>query len=565
VPNRIRILDDSTIDKIAAGEVVERPASVVKELVENSLDAGATSITISVVEGGRRTISVRDDGCGMSREDARAAFQRHATSKISSIEDLQSLSSYGFRGEALSSIGAIARVTLRTREHETTEGTEIVMEGGRLEHVSAFGCPPGTEVIVEDIFRYVPARRKSLKSKNIELSHCREIMVNYILCRPGLSFSFRSDDETSLVHVAAEGMKGSLAAAFGTKVAENMFFGDAESDGIRVEAYLGRLEQTKSSPADLKLFVNDRPVKNSKIQSAVVGAYGSKLMKDRYPVGVVRIFVNGPYVDVNVHPAKREVRFDDEAEVCDVVARCVQKALEQPDLSYKYDLTKFSESFAPIAGIPVSERVDALQSTLKVHVKEVERVDEPLIVPLAQIMTTYILAESRGNLLLIDQHAASERVVYEAVLRAIDSGKEVSQRLLTPLVIHLTSSEEKAFEENREALEKAGFEIEKFGKDAHAIRSLPTVLGVAQGESSFRNILGDLASAAPASKLGLDVIWRVACHTAIRAGDPLSEGQMRQLVLELMRTESPYTCEHGRPTMVVLSPTDLEKLFKRRL
>lgn len=392
--NRIQILDDATIDKIAAGEVVERPASAVKELVENALDAGATSISVSVVDGGKRTISVRDDGCGMSREDAQAAFQRHATSKISSIEDLQSLSSYGFRGEALSSIGAIARVTLRTREHETTEGTEVVMDGGKLDHVSAFGSPPGTEVIVEDMFRYVPARKKSLKSKNIELSHCREVVVSYILCRPGLSFSLRSDDEMGLVHVAAEGMKGSLVAAFGTKVAENMLFGDAETEGIRVEAYLGRLEHTKSSPADLKLFVNDRPVKNSKIVSAIVGAYGSKLMKDRYPVGTVRIFVNGPYVDVNVHPAKREVRFEDEGKVCDVVAHSVRKALEQPDLSYKYDLTKFSESFGPAAGIPESDMAKALQSTLKVQVKEVDSAEAPLIVPLAQIMTTYILAES---------------------------------------------------------------------------------------------------------------------------------------------------------------------------
>ena len=565
MPNRIHILDDATIDKIAAGEVVERPASVVKELLENSLDAGATSISVSVVDGGRRSISVRDDGSGMSREDAQAAFQRHATSKISSIEDLQRLSSYGFRGEALSSIGAIARVTLRTREHETTEGTEVVIGGGKLDHVTAFGCPPGTEIIVEDMFRYVPARKKSLRSKNIELSHCREVVVSYILCRPGLSFSLRSDDEMSLVHVAAEGMKGSLAAAFGTKVAENMLFGDAELEGIRVEAYLGRLEHTKSSPADLKLFVNDRPVKSPKVVSAVIGAYGSKLMKDRYPVGAVRIFVSGPDVDANVHPSKREVRFDDEAKVCDVVAQCVRKALEQPDLSYKYDLTGFSESFGPIARIPESEMAKALQSTLKVHANEAESGEAPLIVPLAQIMTTYILAESRGNLLLIDQHAASERIVYEAVLKSIDTGKEISQRLLTPLIVHLTPSEERVLEENHETLEKTGFEVEKFGKDAHAIRSLPTVLGVAQGESSFRNILGDLAKLAPTKKLGLEVIWRVACHTAIRAGDPLSENQMRQLVTELMRTESPYTCEHGRPTMVVLSPTDLEKLFKRRL
>jgi len=565
VANRIRLLDGETIDRIAAGEVIERPASAVKELVENALDAGASSIVVSLSDGGKRSIMVRDDGCGMSSEDARAAFQRHATSKISSISDLENLSSYGFRGEALSSIASVARVTLRTREHGSLEGTELVIDGGKLERASACGCSPGTEITVEELFGNVPARRKSMKSSGVELAHCRETMVNYMLCRPGLSFSLISEGETSLVHVVAEGMKGSLAIAFGSKTAENMAFGDAESEGVRVEAYLGRLEHTRSSPSDLRLFVNDRPVRDQKLVSAVLGAYGSKLMKDRYPVGVVRIFIDGSRVDVNVHPAKREVRFEEEGEVRDIVTRAVQKALAQPDLSYKYDLTKFSESFESIPGIPASGADGPVQATLKIPSVKAEGSDAAVIVPLAQIMSTYILAESRGNLLLIDQHAASERIVYETILKAIDSGKEVSQRLLTPLVVRLTPSEERVLEENREALRNAGFEIEPFGKDAHAVRSLPTVLGVAQGESSLRNILGDLANVAPSKRLGLDVIWRVACHTAVRAGDGLSEGQMRQLVDELMRTESPYTCEHGRPTMIVLSPTDLERLFKRRV
>ncbi len=563
--SRIITLDDATIDRIAAGEVIERPASAVKELVENSLDAGASSIVVSVSDGGRSSITVRDDGCGMSAEDSKAAFQRHATSKISSITDLESLSSYGFRGEALSSVAAVSRVVLRTREHGSQEGTEVIIDRGKFEKISSCGCPPGTEVTVEDLFGGLPARRKSLKSKSVELAHCRETIVSYVLCRPGLSFSFISDGEMNLVHVAAEGMKGSLAVALGTKTAENMAFGDAESEGVRVEAYLGRLEHNRSSPSDLRLFVNDRPVRDQKLVSAVVGAYGSKLMKDRYPVGVVRIFMDGRLVDVNVHPAKREVRFEDEGRVRDIVAQAVHKALQQPDLSYKYDLTKFSESFEPVPRIPASESSGPIQATLKIPVKEAVGTDTPLIVPLAQIMSTYILAESRGNLLLIDQHAASERIVYETILKAIDSGKEVSQRLLTPLVIRLTPPEERVLEENKDALRKAGFDVEQFGKDAHAVRSLPTVLGVAQGESSLRNILGDLANLAPAKRLGLDVIWRVACHTAIRAGDALSEGQMRQLVDELVRTDSPYTCEHGRPTMIVLSPVDLEKLFKRRV
>lgn len=334
--NRIRILDDPTINKIAAGEVVERPASVIKELVENSLDAGASSISIRVEDGGRRLVSVRDDGCGMSRVDAIASFQRHATSKISTIDDLQRLSSYGFRGEALAAIAAVSRVTMRTREHETAEGTEVIVDGGKVERASPAGCPTGTEVAVESLFANVPARRKSLKSKNVELSHCRDVVVNYLLCRPGLSFSLLSDDEPSLVHVPAEGMKGSLSSAFGTQVAENMLFGDADGDELRVEAYLGRLEHSRASLADLRVFINDRPVRSPKLASAVVGAYGSRLMKGRYPLGLVRIFVSSSSIDVNVHPAKREVRFDDEATIAKAVTRCVDKALQEPGLTFRY-------------------------------------------------------------------------------------------------------------------------------------------------------------------------------------------------------------------------------------
>ena len=565
MPSKIRVLDEGTVNKIAAGEVVERPASVVKELVENSLDAGATSVTVSLEDGGRRLISVRDDGCGMSREDAKLAFERHSTSKISSIDDLLKLSTFGFRGEALSSIAAVSKVTLRTREHTSQEGTEVVIDSGSFERVSSCGCPSGTEIVVEDLFGNLPARRKSLKSRNVELAHCRDVVVNYMLGRAGLAFSFILDGVTDLVHVASEGMNGSLVTVFGPKVADSMVIGDADGDGVRVEVCLGRLEHTRASPSELRVFVNDRPVKSPKVSSTVVGAYGSKLMKDRYPVGVVRLFVDPMLVDVNVHPAKREVRFEDEGKILATVRDCVVKTLEQPDLSYKYDLTKFSESFGPAAGVQSSEIVKAVQSTLKIRQADASSVEHPVIVPLAQVMSTYILAESDGNLLLVDQHAASERIVYESVLRAMDSGKEISQTLLTPLVIHLSPSELKVMEENSETLAKAGFKIEPFGKDAHAMRSIPTVLGVAQGESAFRNILDDVARMAPEKRLGLEVIWRVACHTAIRAGEALSEGQMRQLVSELIRTESPYTCEHGRPTMIVLSPADLEKLFKRRV
>lgn len=561
---RIRILSEDTVNKIAAGEIVERPASVLKELVENSLDAGSMAISVSIEDGGKKSIAVKDDGRGMSREDAQAAFERHATSKISTIEDLARLASFGFRGEALSSIAAVSKVRFRTKEHGSDEGTEILLEGGKPVFVSGVGCPSGTEVVVEDLFYNVPARMKSLKSSNVELGHCREVVVNYVLSRAGLSFSFRSDDNMELVHVPAEGMKGSLASAFGAKLAENMVFGGADGEHLRVEGCFARLEHTRPSSSELKVFVNDRPVRSARLVSAVVGAYGSKLMKGRYPVGVVRIFIDSSAVDVNVHPAKREVRFEDERAVIDAVEECVKNALEKHDLSVKFDLTKFAETFQGSGPAQTSAVNEGVQTILGVK-DEGSTEEPPLIVPLAQVMSTYILAESGANLLLIDQHAASERVLYESVLSSIESSKEISQGLLTPLVINLTATEQRVMEENRETLEKSGFKIEPFGKSSFALRSLPTVLGMAQGESSLRNILGDLAQMAPNKKLGLEVIWRVACHAAIRAGDPLSHGQMRQLISELVKTKSPYTCEHGRPTMIVLSPADLEKLFKRRV
>jgi DNA mismatch repair protein MutL len=561
---RIRKLDDATVDKIAAGEVVERPSSVVKELVENALDSGADSVHVSVHDGGRRAVSVRDDGCGMSRDDAVAAFARHATSKILEVDDLRRLTSFGFRGEALSSIASVSKVVLRTREHGAEEGTELLVTGGNAGEARPAGCAPGTEVVVEDLFYNTPARRKSMKSRSTELAHCRDVVIDFILCRPGISFSFSSDDRLELVHSSAEGMNGSLAAAFGDALAGGVLHGEADGEGVRAESFLGRLEHTRSSPSDLRLFVNDRPVRSPRLVSAVVGGYGSRLMKDRYPVGAVKVLVDPGALDVNVHPTKREVRFDDESAVVSAVKRSVESALEEPDLTFRYDLTKFSKSFEPSSpGGPNVQSAPA-QSFLKVDEAGREDGHAP-IVPLAQIMDTYILAESRGNLLLIDQHAASERVVYEAVLAAMRSGREVSQRLLTPLVLRLTSSEAKSLEENRELVEKAGFAAEPFGGDSYSLRSIPTVLGVAQGEAALRNILAELAQMPSHRKVGLDIIWRVACHTAIRAGEVLSNAQMRQLVADLLRTESPYTCEHGRPTMISLSPSDLEKLFKRRV
>ncbi len=561
---RIRLLDDSTIDMIAAGEVVERPSSVVKELVENALDAGADAVVISIDEGGKRRVSVKDNGAGMSEADAKASFGRHATSKIRAIDDLRKLGTYGFRGEALSSIASVARVALRTKERGASEGVEVICEGGKVVSSSPVGCPEGTEVVVEDLFFNTPARMKQMRSATVERSHCKEVVTSFMLCRPAISFKLSADGEVVLAHAASEGMDGALALTFGHKVAANMLSGQADGDGVRVESFVGRLEHTASSPSGLHLFVNHRPVKSRALLSAITDTFGSRMMKDRHPVGAVKIYVDASAVDVNVHPTKREVRFDDERSVIDVVSRSLLDAVGHTDLSYRYDLTRFSEAFEPSPVGAVPHRPGGSQSALPVD-EASARGDSPTIQPLAQIMDTYILADSGGSLVLIDQHAASERVVYERLLESIDGGEGVSQELLSPLVLSLTPTEVRVLQENLGRLAEVGFEIEHFGGDSYAMRSVPTVLGVAQGERALRDILADIADMSVPKRMGLEFIWRVACHSAIRAGERLSHQRMRQLVSELMSTESPYTCEHGRPTMVTLSPADLEKLFKRRV
>ncbi|UCE45174.1 MAG: DNA mismatch repair endonuclease MutL [Methanobacteriota archaeon] len=561
----IRILDNNTIDKIAAGEVVERPSSVVKELIENALDAGATEIIVTVSEGGRRRISVKDNGIGMSPEDAEMAFARHATSKIGTIDDLRSLDTYGFRGEALSSIAAVARVTVRTREHGRTEGAEIIVEGGDLVSSTPVGCPEGTEIVVEDIFGNLPARKKQMKYAAVELAHCREVVTDFMLSRPAVSFRLLSDDKPEFVHAAVEGMNGALALAFGRVVASDMLEGHAEIRGIHIDVNLARLEHTRSSPSDLRLFVNHRPVKSRRLLSTVAGVFGSRMMKGRYPVGVVKIQIDSSAVDVNVHPTKREVRFDDDKLVNNIVEKSMMNALEGSDLSFRYDLTGFSEGFETRPPSAESAPSSSMQSILeKPEGDSITSMVEDQINPLAQIMDTYILAESHGSLVLIDQHAASERITYERLLTAIESSTEVSQELLAPLVLSLSPKEARMVEEHRERLLESGFDLEPFGGESYALRAVPTVLGAAQGEKALRDILSDMADMAVSKRMGLEFIWRVACHSSIRAGQRLSRQQMSQLVSELMATENPFTCEHGRPTMITLTSEDLEKLFKRR-
>jgi len=578
---RIRRLDPATVAQIAAGEVIERPASAVKELVENALDAGATEIRIELEDGGRALVRVSDNGCGMSAEDAPLAFERHATSKLETIDDLDRLATLGFRGEALASLGAVARVRLVTREGGAPAGTAVEVEGGRVVRVEPIGCPEGTSVTVNDLFASLPARRKHLRSQKTELARCVETAAPYGLVREGLSMAL-SHNGAEQLRIEARTLRDALGGLVGHRIAERAIAFDETHRHLRIRGLIGRLEDTRGAPTHLHTLVNGRPVRSPRLNAAVAEAFGTRLMRDRWPIGVVAIETDPATLDVNIHPTKREVRFEDESLVRTLLRETIDRALSGVDLTTQFAFTPAGElmaaqrsASAPSAA-PGPEQLlthpeQVIASVVREAFAEAPQVQRPSPPPprqlraLAQVLGTYIVAEGERGLCLVDQHAASERVRYEALRAAISTGQGAAQQaLLSPLPLHLSPSEYRALREHEEQLRELGFGFEPLGGSSVAVRSLPVVAGALQAEGALRELLDRLVAESPRRPLGEEAVWLVACHSAIRAGDPLSPSQMQELLDALLRTDHPQTCEHGRPTMVELSAADLERLFKRR-
>lgn len=579
--SRIHRLDPLTVAGIAAGEVIERPASVVKEFVENALDAGATQIRIELEDGGRRLIRVTDNGCGISREDAPLAFERHATSKLQILDDLDHLSTLGFRGEALASMAVVARVRLVTRERDTIAGTAVEAAGGKVVKVEPVGCPEGTSVAVHDLFADLPARRKHLRSARTELARCVEVGAPYGLTREGLLLELRHGGQP-LLQVDARTLRDAFGALVGRRVAERAIAFDQTRRHTRIRGLIGRLEDTRSAATHLYLLVNGRPVRAPRLVSAVVEGFGTRLMKDRWPVGVIAVETDPATLDVNIHPTKREVRFEDEGLVRSLLRETVESALSEADLTTQFAFSpqgelvdarlQHAEPTAPAAPGELLTRSEQLIASVVQEAFAEAPAPARRAAPrprqlraLAQVLGTYIVAEGERGLCLIDQHAASERVHYEALRAAIAKGQGASQQaLLSPLPLHLSPSEHRALQENEALFRELGFSFEPLGGTSVAVRTLPVVAGTLQAEGTLHELLDRLSEDRPRKPLGEEAVWLVACHAAIRAGEPLSTGQMQELLDALLRTDAPQTCEHGRPTMVELSAADLERLFKRR-
>ena len=576
--NKINILDEATINKIAAGEVIERPASVAKELIENSIDAGATEIKIEIKGNGIDSIKVVDNGHGMSRDDASIAFLKHATSKISNIYDIETVRTMGFRGEALSSITAVAKVEIVTKQDSDLAGTRIAIHGGEVKNIGDTGAANGTSMLVEDLFYNTPARKKFLKTGRTELAHIVDVVTRNALGHNQISFNL-SHDGRELFHSPASGtLFDTIVHIYGPELARDLMPVDFRTDLAVITGYITKPGITRSDKDRQVFFINDRPVSSNAISNALKLGFYTMLPKGRYPAAVLKISLDPEEVDVNVHPTKKYVRVSHELAIIDAVADAVRNSLNSRELIPKKEPNiKQTAFYGEVKEVPLP--IQEMRSVFKVppvdtsrRLKRTERFftetglnkeSLPDIQILGQVDDVYILAKSRDELVIIDQHAAHERILYEQVL---ESEKRGSQELIAPVNLELDSKERVLIKDYIPYLEDFGFSISEFGPDSFAVTSVPNILGKLEERTVVHDIISDvLAEGRIKDETGIfeHVSKSTACRGAIKAGATLSKEQMEDLVEQLYNSKNPFTCPHGRPTIVAFDRNDLDKLFKR--
>jgi DNA mismatch repair protein MutL len=580
---RIRVLDDHLVNRIAAGEVVERPASIVKELVENSLDAAASSIGVRVEDGGRRRIVVTDDGEGMERDDALLALERHATSKLRSFEDLGSIATLGFRGEALPSIAAVSRFLLRTAARDGF-ATEIEARAGRIEHVREAVGPKGTTVDVGGVFFNVPARRKFLRAAPTELAHIVRTVAHCAMAHPAVGFVLDHDGRRLIEAPKAQDHSMRIAQIHGRELAGKMVPFATELSGIAVSGFAGRPVDAGTRRDAQHVFVNGRLVQDRVLAHAITAAYGNTLARGLYPAVIVFVAIDPTRVDVNVHPQKTEVRFDRGADVHEAVRAAIASALGSPravpalaDLrpqptsasvlgSVAAALNRYSGVAEPAAPAYAPREFAPARALLD---EESPAVDPGRrAVPLAQYKDSYIIAKDRDGLILVDQHVAHERVLFERYLAEAERGDVHVQRLLFPKTIELTTDESIVMESEAPEFSRLGFVLEPFGGNAVKLDGVPAFAKDVDPGRLVRELLGEAArtrsAATGVGELRRRLVTSAACQAAIKVNYPLTHDGMQRLLDDLFQTENPTTCPHGRPVIFRLSLEDIERAFRRR-
>jgi DNA mismatch repair protein MutL len=566
---QIKALPPEIISKIAAGEVVERPASVVKELVENALDARSTEIKVDVQAGGRKLIRVADDGEGMTPEDALLSLQRYSTSKIESEEDLFAIRTFGFRGEALSSIAAVSKMKIITRKNDGLAGVELKIEGGVLRGSEAIGCPPGTTVEVRDLFFNIPARLKFLKTQGTELSHIGEVMARIGLANDRTHFQLFHDGKLLANYPVREDPSSRLSEALGRESAEKMHFFRTRNGEMEVAGFAGEPGLNRPNSRGIYLFVNRRPVRDRLLTHAVMEAYRNLIPKDRYPVVILFVQLPPSSVDVNVHPSKWEVKFANSEIVHRSIVLGIREMLESTPWLLEGRGPK--EELRETPGTYFRPKVDPsfpLKPQEALELERRARNHEPTRTPfLGQIANTYLLFESSDGLTLIDQHAAHERVLLERLLKEFSLGSIRRQPLLFPEIIEVSLPEAKATEEHLTQLERIGFEVDPCGERTFWMKSVPEILATREPIHTLKEIIIQISSWGKDTSLQRSfdpLLQMMACRGAIQASQAMSQEEATALMTDLQGCTSPSHCPHGRPTLLKITISDLEKMFGRK-
>lgn len=572
----IIVLDESTAIRIAAGEVVERPASVVKELVENALDAGADRITVETAGGGRQRIVVVDNGCGMGRDDVALCLERHATSKVRTVGDLDAITTLGFRGEALPSIAAVSRFGLRTRAGGGGEGTVVRAEGGRVLSAEAAGCPVGTMVTVEDLFYNTPARQKFLKSPAAEAAAITDLMGRLALSRPGVRFRLVQNGRAVFETTGSGRLDEAFAAVFGFDQAREMVPVDYRHGGLAVSGLVGKPGLTRANRRGQICFVNGRYVRSYLLSRGLENACAGVIPGGRFPVAALYLELDPALVDVNVHPAKTEVRFEKGREIVSHVVGAVRRALAVgpvPGEDYDAPISGADRKGAPVP-LPAGRTRDrrpmffpSMGGSGRPVVGEDGAAYEapPALRALAQLPPVYILAGGPDGLYIVDQHAAHERILYERLLTASAESPAAGQMLVGPQVIRLDARSVELLKRYGDYLSTAGFVLEEFGFDGFLLRGAPAVLRRGTEREALQDIIDRLGDARPTGREAFvrTVAASLACRRAVRGGDRLTLTEMQELLDQLLAAGTPLSCPHGRPTAIRITNGELARRFLR--
>lgn len=615
---RIKALPPEVIGQIAAGEVVERPSAAIKELVENSMDAGATAITVDIKEGGKTSFRVTDNGSGIRPEDIRMAFMRHATSKLRTAQELSSISSLGFRGEALASISAVAKVTCQTRARGLDTGISCQCVGGVIDDIRDAACPEGTSFTVKDLFYNAPVRQKFLRKASAETASVSDLMARLILSRPDISFRLTADGKNVYFSPGDGKMDSAVMSVYGISALKSLVRVSGQMNGVLLDGFVGVGDAARGNRSQESFFLNQRAIRSNLLSAAVESACHQRVMIGRFPMCVINLTMPYQSVDVNVHPNKWEVRFQDERAVAEAIESTIVQALDARDMvstapplfvtqaPARASVT-IDSAMPPVNQMPISPHTPAVitrQNPERLRDPGVSLLTpKPVVMPplvpekptkekmppeqekkppeqitdkaveaeiskrsmrvIGVLFDTYILLECDDQLLLCDQHAMHERLLYEKFMREAAAGG-ASQALLTPQIVRLTRAQYQAYEDHPQALAQAGFDLSPFGDGEVQLRGVPLILGVPRAESCLIDALDELSEAASLSDIErMRRVIQTACKHAVKGGERLPDHAVTALVHDILDQKTKPTCPHGRPLMISVTKTDLEKRFKR--